>query len=293
MLFTGSFLWTACTEEEIDLYEGPDAIYFAQQWGVPHFVNNINLSSGSMRNAHQFYSKISFGEMIEPDSTLALNIQVSGQVKDYDRPFGIEVVTDSTTALVNEEYEIIDTDFKIPAGKTSTQVHILFHSTPRMDEKTYQLQLRLIPGEHFVIPFDSLGYGKMPIIHVGSDIRNEYGLNTDPNIHNIFMNNFLVRPARWNDFNMGVWSEKKYRLLLDYTGEMLGWNVKTWNSSIMWDGSAYSVGVTFLGKYLKEQYLKGREHWVLDPDGTMMWVKSPELTGLWSDDTRPENMTDI
>lgn len=293
LLFTGLLLWTGCTKEDIDTYSGEDAIFFAQQWGTPHFENNIDPTGGS-KNAHQTYSKIGFGEMIVNDSLLTLNIQTSGFMKDYDRAFAVEVVADSTTAIEGTEYEFIDTELMIPAGKATTTLRILFHKTPRMDNENVQLQIRLIPGEHFVLPFGKDGYGKMPIIHSTAGFLNEYGLNTDPTIHNIFINNFLVEPGRWNENLMGVWSEKKYRLLLDYTGEMLGWTVATWNDNDkMWPpGTGYQVGLNYLGKYLKEQYDKGREYWVLDPDGTMMWCQHAALTGLWSEDTRPENMTD-
>lgn len=295
LFLTGLLLWTGCTKEEIDTYSGQDAIYFAQQWGIPHFNNNIN-PDGSNKNWHQAYSKIGFGEMIVNDSLLVLNIQTLGYVKDYDRVFKVEVVADSTTALEGSEYEILDNDLMIPAGQASTTMRILFHKTPRMNDENLQLQLRLIPGEHFVLPFGNDGFGRMPIVHSNGALMEEFDLNKNPAIHNIYVNNFLVRPARWAVFEhvMGVWSEKKYRLLLDYTGEMLGWTVATWNDNDkMWPpGTGYQVGLNYLGKYLKEQYDKGREYWVLDPDGTMMWCQHAALTGLWSEDTRPEQMMD-
>ena len=290
-LLTTALLWSSCTKEDIDIYSGEDAIYFAQQWGVPHFVNNIDLNSG-MRNMQQTYSKIGFGEMIEADSLLLINIQTSGFIKDYDRPFKVEVVNDSTTAIEGTEYELLDHEAMIPAGATNTHIKILFHKTPRMDDENLQVQLRLVPGEHFTLPFDKGGYGKMPIIHSDGTLLSEYGLNTDPSIHNIFINNFLVKPGRWNEYLMGVWSEKKYRLILDYTGEMLGWTVATWNDNDkMWPpGTGYQVGLNYLGKYLKAQYDKGPEYWVLDPDGTMMWCNHSALQGLWSEDTDPSSM---
>lgn len=296
LLFTGLLLWTGCTKEDIETYSGEDAIYFAQQWGLSYMENHLN-PTGGMKNAHQTYSKIGFGEMIVSDSLLEVNIQTSGFIKDYDRKFNVEVVADSTTAIEGTEYEIIDTDLMIPAGQSATTMRIMFHKTPRMNDENLQLQIRLVPGEHFVLPFGKGGYGKMPIIHSNAVINNEFGMNTDPAIHNIFINNFLVEPSRWGPLapsTLGIWSEKKYRLLLDYTGEMLGWTVATWNDEAkMWPpATGYQVGLNYLGKYLREQYEKGREYWVLDPDGTMMWCNHEALAGLWSEDTRPEQMMD-
>ena len=288
-LMAVTLLWTSCSKEEIDVYSGQESIYFAQQWGVAHFQDYYLDLGGSMRNCLQPPSKIPFGEMIVTDSILSLTIQTSGATKDYDRPFKVEVVTDSTTAIDGTEFELLDPEAMIPAGEVRTKVKIVIHKSPRMDEENLQIQLRLIPGEHFTLPFDSTGMGRMPVIHSGSNFYTEYGGNFDPAIHNIFVNNFLVRPQRWNDNNMGIWSEKKYRLLLDYTGEMLGWNVADWTSEAMW-ASRYNVGLNYLAKYLLEQYNKGPEYWVTDPDGTMMWCKHTLLSGLWSEDTRPEQM---
>lgn len=285
-------LWSGCTKEDIDLYNGMDALYFSQQWGVATFENNIDPTGGG-KNMQQAYSKIGFGGIAQSDSLLRLNIQVAGSVKDYDRPFGIEVVNDSTTALEGIEYELVDPeeDAIIRAGQTRTLVRILFHKTERMNDENLMLQVRLIPGEHFVLPFDTAGYGKMPIIHTSASLLNEYNhLNLDPSIHNIFINNFLVSPPGWVDNFMGIWSETKMRILLDTTNERLGWTIDTWNDNAnMWPpATRYTMAQTLLAEYLLEQYNKGREYWVLDPDGTMMWCPSSLLP--WGEDSRPEYM---
>jgi len=291
-LLSLSMLWTGCSKEDIDLYSGDDALYFAQQWGTAHFVNNIDLNSG-MRNCHQPYSKIAFGGMIETDSLLHLNILTSGYMKDYDRPFKVEIVTDSTTAIEGTEFELVDpiADAVIPAGAANTQIRIMFHKTDRMDDENLQLQLRIIPGDYFTLPFDNNGYGRMPVIHSGATIYNEFNNNNyDPSIHNICINNFLTPPPNWQDRRMGIWSEHKFRFLLDATGERLGWTVATWNDAAnMWPpATRYTMAQTLLAEYLLEEYNKGREHWVLDPDGTMMWCESALLP--WGEDSRPENM---
>lgn len=292
-LLSISMLWTGCSKEDIDIYSGEDALYFAQQWGVAHFVNNIDVSSGS-RNAHQPYSRIAFGNMAELDSMLRVNIQITGFVRDYDRPFKVEIVKDSTTAIEGTEFELVDpeTDAVIRAGQTSTQIRVHCHKSDRMNDENLQLQLRIIPGEYFTLPFDKDGFGKMPIIHSGSEVLNEYHNNNyDPSIHNIFLNNFLIMPTGWIARWMGEWNEDKYALLLDMTREKLGWTILTWNDAEnMWPsgGTRYALAQKILAEYLMEQYRKGREFWVLDPDGTMMWVPDQNLP--WAEDARPENM---
>jgi len=291
-LLLSTALWCGCSKEDIETYSGGESIFFAQQYGTAHFENNISPTGGS-KNAHQAYSKIGFGGMIETDSLLSINVQLMGYVRDYDRPFGVEVVTDSTTALNGVEFELVDpkTDAVIRAGASSTAIRVLFHKTERMDDENLMLQLRLIPGEHFVLPFDDKGYGKMPIIHSTATQLNEFNhLNLDPAIHNIFINNFLTVPPGWNDKYMGLWSERKFRLLLDYSAERLGWTIATWNdNSNMWPpATRYELARTLLAQHLLEQYNKGREYWEIDPDGTMMWCPSTILP--WGEDSRPEYM---
>lgn len=292
-LLSISMLWTGCSKEDIDIYSGEDALYFAQQWGITHFVNNIDISSGN-RNCHQPYSRITFGNMAGEDSLLRLNILTSGFTRDYDRPFKVEIVRDSTTAIEGTEFELVDpeTDAVIRAGQTNTQIRIQFHKTDRMTDENLQLQLRIIPGDYFTLPFDKDGFGKMPIIHSSSEVLNEYHNNNyDPSIHNIFVNNFLIMPPGWMDTWMGIWSQEKFALLIDLTHEALGWSVLTWNDvDNMWPsgGTRYALAQKLLADYLKEQYSKGRDYWVLDPDGTMMWVPNQNLP--WGEDARPENM---
>ncbi|MFR1239776.1 MAG: hypothetical protein ACLSDJ_00960 [Butyricimonas faecihominis] len=40
--------------------------------------------------------------------------------------------------------------------------------------------------------------------------------------------------------------------------------------------------------YLKAEYAKGREFWVLDEDGSMMWVRGV----TWTEGTNPDDMVD-
>lgn len=286
-----SLLWTGCSKEDIDIYSGEDAIFFAQQWGVPHFGNDLT-PTGTSKNRHQAYSKIPFGMMEKSDSLLLINIQTSGTIKDYDRPFRVEVVADSTTAIEGSDFELVDieTDAVIRAGETNTAIRVQFHKTEHIGSENIQLQLRIVPGEHFVLPFDKNGYGRMPILSASESLLNEYNnINLDPTIHNIFMNNILSEPERWNSHLMGIWSEEKFRILLDLTGKELGWTIATWaDAANMWPmATRYLLAQALLVDYLLEQYRKGREYWVLDPDGTMMWCGGG--AGLpWGEDARPE-----
>ncbi len=276
-------VFNSCEKHDLDFYSGEDAIYFDQQWGL-NWYDSLHL-------ARQNYSLVEFGNMESVDSVVSIKIAIMGNIYDYDRPFSVEIVPDSTTAIEGEEYEILNPNLVILAGQNSTRLHVLIHKTDRLAEVNAQLQLRLVPGEHFVIPFDTeKGIGEMPLRVNGSTLYTDYGMNYDASIHNIFFNDFLVKPERWNEIKLGTYSEKKFRIALDLV-EPLGWNVATFNSAKMWDNFGYNTVINLMARYLLEQYNKGREYWVIDPDGTMMWVESDIL--LWRDDTNPDEMVDV
>lgn len=296
-------LAASCHKEDIEIYSGEDAIFFDQHWGVSHFGSDIINLSQYGTNMRQTYSQVPFGEIITNDSTLRLNIQIAGHVRDYDRPFSVEVVNDSTTAVEGEDFEIPEKNLSIKAGMVRTTLKVICHRTDRMDEETLKLQVRIIPGEHFTAPFGPDGVGTMPIISNG-EVKKDYENNQDALIHNIFMNSELVEPVNWyrGKVTLGDWSKEKYRILLDLTSEQLGWTILHWSATndmadgaykplvaMMWPGgTGYITGANLLAKYIREQFDMGREHWLIDPDGTMMWVKNPLIT--WAEDTKPEEI---
>lgn len=303
LLAAGMVSLYSCAKEDIEVYSGQDGIYFDQHWGVSHFGNDIINRDPYGTNLRQTYSRVPFGEITERDSTLKINIQVSGHVRDYDRPFGIQVVADSTSAIEGEEFEIPEKDLVIKAGQIRTTLRVVCHRTERMLDETVKLQVRILPGEHFAETFGPTGVGVMPIVSNG-ELKEDYPNNLDAMVHNIYINSELVEPVNWyrGKTTLGVWSKEKYSILLRLTEEQLGWTVLHWSAtndmangaykgivSMMWPaGTGYITGANLLAKYIREQFDKGREYWLVDPDGTMMWVKNPLIT--WAEDTKPEDI---
>lgn len=277
----------SCSEHEIDKYSGVDAIFFDQQW-----AGNVNETwLDSTRLAHQIYTLVNFNNVTTGvDSILSIKIETIGYVRDYDRPFRVEVVADSTDATEGEEFVILNPELVIPAGCNSTRVNVKVSPSERLYSTTGRIQLRLDPGEHFVIPFGEDGFGLMPLrAQVNAEVLTELSTNFDPSIHNIFITGELSKPAKWpmygNMYSWGNYSLAKYKLLLSIA-EPYGWG--TWHFEHEMPQERYGIISRAASAYLREQYNKGREHWVLDEDGSMMWVKGCP----WADGTRPEEMVD-
>lgn len=272
-------LGVGCTQEETMDYEGKDGLYFDVQYGAEHGNENVW--------AHQFYSYVGFGGLDSATYVLPIRIKVVGRVVDYDRPFQVEIVADSTTAEEGVEFEFVK-DLVIKAGEMQTDLVCTLNRTDRMKDSTFQIQFRLVGGEYFELPFSEIGN----IPGRWTDSQTAYSSNIDPGIHNVFVDNFLSRPLGWGVEEttlptaviLGKYTPTKYQLLLDITGlPQADFNdQKKMNAGLR----AYACRV--LSAYLMEQYKKGRDYWVLDEDGTMMYT----FGVTWGPNTNPDDMVD-
>ncbi len=265
-----SFSFLQSCEKEIMDFEGQDALFFDVQYGADWGDTTVW--------AHQFYTLVAFGSVDDTVLDIRIKVAVAGNIKNYDRPFKVDIVSDSTTALCPTEYKLLAEDQVIRAGANCSYVTVQLSKSPRMAKETLKLQLRLIPNEYFSLPFSEVG----DIPGRWKDTQTEYSRNADPNVHTIFVNDILARPKGWNDFQLGIFTPTKFALMLELTG---------WEKSYFDDVNKMQVGrmsliQRILREYLQQQYGKGREFWVVDEDGSMMWVRGCK----WAEGTTPDEM---
>ena len=275
-----SCLFTSC-EQEIMTYEGEDAIYFDVRYGAEW---------GDPENewAHQYYTPVEFNRILGESYTAQLRVKVTGTKKDYDRPFKVTVVADSTNAVLGEDYEAIATDFVIKAGETQAYVDVVMKRTTRMAEENVYLTLQVQPNEYFTTPFTTYGDSQG---HWTPETT--YGVNKNASMHKIVVNDILVRPEGWygldNGYGLfGKYSVKKYLLLMEVTGTE---KADFLDKKTMPNPRAIALSQLF-ASYLLEQAQKGREHAVLDEDGTMMWCSYITTFGgsaIWTPFTNPDD----
>ena len=269
--------FSACEKHELMDYEGQDCLYFDAQYGASWGDTTVW--------AHQIYSTIAFGRVDALVLDAKVKVAVAGSIKDYDRPFQIKIVQDSTT-LNTDEYDASQLEYMIPAGQNHTYVQIPIKKSERMSNETLQLQIALVPGKHFTDNFSEVGN----IPGRWTDVQTDLSTNINPNIHNFFVNDMLVKPAGWHDVQFGkYYSIKKHALLLKIAEENFGFGREDFEEKeIMYGGRAKAIAAA-VKPYLMEQYYKGREYWVLDEDGSMMYVSGVS----WTEGTRPEDMAEI
>lgn len=268
-------LFLASCEKELMDYEGQDAIYFDVQYGKDWGNENTW--------GHQYYTHVSFTKIKSAEYEVSMKVCVAGSVMDYDRPFKVEIVKDSTNAIAGEEYDDFSEEQVIKAGENKTYVNFIVKRSERMATDTVKIQFRLHPNEYFTLPFSDIG--KIPGRWTNAT-EIEYSQNIDPTIHNVYINNMLTEPVGWlgATWLFSSYSAKKYQLLMDVTGYTID---DFENQTVMLAGRGQLV-TRKVRDYLMEQYELGREHWVLDEDGSMMYVGGVS----WAQGTRPEEMID-
>ena len=266
--------FSACEKHELMDYEGLDGLYFDAQYGAEWGDTTVW--------AHQIYTTIAFGRVDDVVLEGKVKVAVAGSVKNYDRPFEIKIVADSTT-IESSEYELEKLNYVIPAGQNHTYINVLFKKSERMFNETLQLQIALQPNEHFTLPFSEVGL----VPGRWTDTATEFSTNFDPSIHNFFINDMLVKPEGWHNVQFGYYySVKKHALLLEIANEKFGFGREDFDEkNVMTAGRAKAIA-SAVRTYLMEQYNLGREHWVIDEDGSMMYVYGVS----WTEGTRPEDM---
>jgi len=130
----------SCKEDHLDLYnqeESGAAIYFQSAYST-------NTS----------YMPFSFGYLASniQDSIIQIPVAVTGNLKDYDRPFAIRI--DSTTMTAGVHYDIVGTPM-VRANRIVDTLKIKLHRTADIQEKGVDLFFSLVENEYFHtnIPF--------------------------------------------------------------------------------------------------------------------------------------------
>lgn len=279
---------SSCNKVELPDYSGMDAIFFDQQ-----FIGDLQEGwNDTTTLAHKLYTPVSFNSISKTDTILAIKIETTGYVRDYLRPFGVHVVADSTTATLGEDFELLDDSYAILPGNNSTYVHVKLNLTDRMYLERLQIQLGLDAGEHFELPFGKYAFGDMP--HRYNKPVNDpvpESRNYDCSVHNIFVDCMLSRPATWpllsgHQYYLGEYSNAKFALILSLV-EYRGWTASTFNSAATMPMDRIGIVNDIIAKYLRQKF--DEKDYVLEDDGTLMWVKNATYVS-WAAGVTPEEL---
>lgn len=202
-----------CEKDLMD-YEGLEGVYFAVQWGD---------SWGSEKTwPYQPYTDVHFINLSGDTATVLVRVMTTGPVKDYDRPFRVEVNPDSTDLTEGVDYLPLVNEVIIPAGEYAADVPVCLIRTEILQQEEKRLGLRLVANEYF-----SLSFPEWDAI-VGSYQSGPIHDHFDASLHTLHISDFMVRPAMWigtdsspyydgnESGSWGAFSRKKLELICEY-----------------------------------------------------------------------------
>lgn len=182
LLLAGGLSLAACKKTEMMQFEGVEGVYFAVDTVV----------GGAKSYTH--ISNIRF--IAYPDSvkeiTARIKVMITGPVKDYDRPFVVEINPDSTTAQLGVQYAPLTQQLVIPANSTIGYVPVTLKRSADLQLATKTVGLRLVPNQYFGLSFPK--WVALPVsgsTSLGSDSA------YDASLHTIAVNDLMVQPAIW------------------------------------------------------------------------------------------------
>jgi hypothetical protein len=272
MLLGAVFQSVSCKKEMMG-YEGMEGVYFAVQSG-PSFASPSSWPYHS-------YTNIEFVKYPQNINELDVNIKVmiTGPVKDYDRPFRVELNPDSTTAQAGVHYLPIDETFVIPANSTVGYIPVTLKRTPELATVNKKIGLRLVANEHFGLAFpDWKAIPGLGVSYLGTDTV------FDATLHTINVNDLMVQPAVWygsvvantnrETGSWGAFTRKKMELMC----QLLNLTYADFGSSTTMTLVLTNLITSEMTRYLTNQFNAGTP--VKEDDGRLMWCGSVPWTSI-------------
>jgi len=262
--------FTSCKKEMMG-YEGMEGIYFAVRYGG--LVSETSAPYRSSTNVEFVRQPAHVQEM-----QVNIRVAITGPVKNYDRPFRVEINPDSTTAEEGIHYEPIGTTFIIPANAIESIIPVTVKRTPDMLNENKKIGLRLVANEHFRLAFTKWkAVPDLPSNNLGADTA------FDASLHTININDMMVEPEVWygsvtaTQQETGLWgafTRKKMELMC----ELFNLTYEDFGSETTMPLVLSTLISTELSRYLVEQFNNGTP--VLEEDGRLMWCGNVPWTSI-------------
>lgn len=249
------FMCASC-EKSLMSYEGAESIYFSMQKNA-NPEENVYLPDASINLMNLVGDEVSYG----------LNVMITGDAKDYDRPYRVGVVADKTTAEAGVDF-VLPEGGVIKAGQISDSLYVKLIKNDKLQDTEVTLCVQVLPNEHFSTNFSQFGH----------DGR-EYNV-FDPRVYNLTFTSMMSKPYWWESYsesnpiengNLGYFTAKKITLINElYNLTYADWLDDDEGGTGMMNLTRVQVIYKKFARYLIEQY-KNRTP-VQEADGRLMWV---------------------
>jgi uncharacterized protein DUF4843 len=271
LLVTGLSL--ASCKKEMMGYEGMEGVYFAVRSG-PYYATP---SSWPYRP----YTNVEFVKYSGNVQELSINIKVmiTGPVKDYDRPFRVEVNPDSTNAQAGVHYLPFPETCIIPANAIEGYIPVTLKRTADMKLENKKIGLRLVANEHFGLSFpDWKAIPDLGLTSRGNDTA------WNDNLHTINVSDLMVQPVVWRGSvvagtnretgSWGAFTRKKMELMC----QLFNLTYADFSSDITMTLVLSNLIASEMTRYLVNQFNAGTP--VKEDDGRLMWAGSVPWTSI-------------
>lgn len=242
ILFSFTMVFMAC-EKELDTYSGDSGLYFDTEGMV---LDTVTVHWG-LKNADV------------TKQTISLKVKLFGEVKEYDRPFSIQVEMmedDSIPAVEGRDYEAFPTQYVMKAGEAETVIDITLLRDAHLVNSPARFGVKLIENSEF----------KFLYTRYGAQHVNDTTVESRPLDYQraIYMDEKFSIPSWWSYYGeplFGTFSSKKAALIC----EVMGIDRELWMKDIV-GGLGYGY-LKFCGKYM---YRWLQENPQTEDDGTPM-----------------------
>lgn len=259
ILFT--VLFCCACEHEMMSYEGEEGVYFAVQRG--------DYWESEKYWPYQPDSYVEFIKQTGDSNVVLIKVMITGEIKNYDRKFGVTVLPDSTTAIENIHYLPLVNEVVVPAGSYSVGIPVTLLRAEDLKKKERRICLQLVESDDFTIVFPE--WHALPGV-TGGIVPADF----DAGKHMIYVNDFMVQPDIWmgevdpeTGKEGGMWgafSEKKLNMMcerfqLTYSDFM--------SLQTMPEALQRLITATMADMLIEASFGDP----VLEEDGRMMWVE--------------------
>lgn len=203
IIFMLCLMFAACKKDELAQYTEKSRVYLSLRRDSLYSkfplstAGNIQIDYAPQKSTKQ-------------KDTLRLRIQVSGSAANSDRAFVFERNTSIGTAKEGVDFDLLDKNFVMPAGKFNTVVRVVVYRNANMAKQPVSFAYNLKANENFELgpDRDTLNFTSI------SAVMNMVAIK-------VTAKDIVVKPANWETFiktYFGVYSEVKYRFVIDVLG---------------------------------------------------------------------------
>lgn len=188
-------------------------------------------------------------------------VKVVGSIVDYDRTFNVRVA--GGTAEEGKDFEKLETEYTILAGKATASILLKMFRTTRLQEESIYVDLELVESNDFKL--------LLPIV-----INKANQVEMDATRFRVRFSEIITTPSYWESYAAtywGEWSIKKFKM----QNELMGWTTSDWDragfSGYPVAAGKFVYAATLFKEYLQE--LADKKTPVYEDDGITLMQLAP------------------